>query len=143
MLAVPAISGQAWWYHPTTPTTEITMDQDTARRIDQLEQIVTSLRQQSAGTASALNRLAESTTRSFANVVEKALVDDGAQMAERVIMTALLAGADGATRTNVQAALQVAYEAHSATNPHPLVLESFRTLADSVFPGIELASAAE
>lgn len=119
------------------------MDQDTARRIDQLEQAVAALRQRTVDTVGTVNGLAESTIGSFAKAAQRSRFDDGAHMAERVIISALLGAAAQATRTHVQAALQVAYEAHAATGPHPLMLQSFREYADSVFPGIELKPAAE
>lgn len=149
-LAMAAISGQAWWYHPTTPTTEITMDQEVAQRLATLEgALVEQNRQigeqqrQIVDMANALNSLTEANNSSFEGLLTKEFKDMGTDVVQQTIINGLLARSDEATKRDVQASLQVAYEAFGEKIPDPHFLRQFEAAADAAFPGIRLEPAAD
>ncbi|ASE52234.1 hypothetical protein VK66_20400 [Stenotrophomonas maltophilia] len=141
MLAVAAISGQAWWYHPTTPTTEITMEAST--RLDTLERAVIALQTQNSQIVASLTDVTEAINIAFKDLYLSEQKKDGMWAAQRAIIESLLAHADAATRQYAQAKLQVAYEVWDAKNRDPEFLEEFAAAARSVFPDIRLEPAAE
>ncbi|RIA19042.1 hypothetical protein DFO63_4160 [Stenotrophomonas sp. AG209] len=119
------------------------MDQEIAQRLAGLEAAVGQLKVQNERMAGVINGFVEATHSSFQKLLVNEHMAGGTQAAQRTITDGLLANADQATRRNVEAGLQVAYEAFVAQGFDPAFLEQFVIAARSVFPGIELAPAAE
>ncbi|CAM4281382.1 hypothetical protein CR156_06470 [Stenotrophomonas lactitubi] len=119
------------------------MDQEIAQRLAGLEAAVVQLNEQNARIAGVIGNFANANHSSFQQLLLKEHMSGGMQAAQRTITDGLLANADQATRRNVEAGLQVAYEAFAAQGSDPAFLEQFLIAARSVFPGIELAPAAE
>ncbi|OWQ68474.1 hypothetical protein [Stenotrophomonas maltophilia] len=126
------------------------MDQEVAQRLAALEgalveqnrQIIEQQRQ-IVDMANALNSLTEANNSSFEDILTKEYKDMGADVVQQTIITGLLARSDAATKRDVQASLQVAYEAFGEKIPDPRFLRQFEAAAEAVFPGIRLEPAAD
>ncbi|ENE2730598.1 TPA: hypothetical protein UM350_004358 [Stenotrophomonas maltophilia] len=126
------------------------MDQEVAQRLATLEgALVEQNRQigeqqrQIVDMANALNSLTEANNSSFEDLLTKEYKDMGTDVVQQTIISGLLARADEATKRDVQASLQVAYEAFGEKIPDPNFLRQFEAAADAVFPGIRLVPAAD
>ncbi|MCU1181921.1 hypothetical protein JAK31_02625 [Stenotrophomonas maltophilia] len=126
------------------------MDQEVAQRLAALEgALVEQNRQigeqqrQIVDMANALNSLTEANNSSFEGLLTKEFKDMGTDVVQQTIINGLLARSDEATKRDVQAALQVAYEAFGEKIPDPHFLRQFEAAADAVFPGIRLVPAAD
>lgn len=126
------------------------MDQEVAQRLATLEgALVEQNRQigeqqrQIVDMANALNSLTEANNSSFEGLLTKEFKDMGTDVVQQTIINGLLARSDEATKRDVQASLQVAYEAFGEKIPDPHFLRQFEAAADAAFPGIRLEPAAD
>ncbi|TGW16818.1 hypothetical protein E4417_16455 [Stenotrophomonas maltophilia] len=119
------------------------MDQEIAQRFAGLEAAVVQLNEQHGRMAGVISNFANANHSSFQQLLLKEHMTNGMQAVQRTITDGLLANADQATRRNVEAGLQVAYEAFVAQGSDPAFLEQFVIAARSVLPDIELSPAAE
>lgn len=113
------------------------MNSEVERHLAGNDAAIASLRRDMSVLSGRIAELAETQRKNVQALTQTKLRSDGTAVVIQIIATGLLTNADAATKSHIEAALQIGFGTYQHLG-EPFVGQ-FRHTADSLFPGIELS----